>query len=764
MDGAYPSAAGHKSYLIALKSQIVMDLLTSNTTETRLKSQQEHKLSGDRYHIQPDSKHSGEKSTVLNHANSFALMDCWGDIYPAASGSDGIYHRGTRFINEWVLTIDGKKPLLLGSTIKQHNNIHSVDLTNPVLAAGKIPENTLHIFRHQLMLDAGYYERITCVNYNESDISCSLSLYFDGDFKDIFEIRGTKRQLEPGSVEKICQDSRSVIRIEYMGQDHIKRTAVIKYEGSLLADCQAQKMVFALHLQPHEQQQFQIAVHFMIGSAPNASLCFDQAKKQILEERSIRDHEQAQISSDNINLNNWLHRAYTDLFSLYAEVGQNRYIYAGVPWYNTPFGRDGLITAIELLWIQPQMAKNVLLFLAHWQAHAFSSQNDAEPGKILHEAREGEMANTGEIPFKRYYGTVDATPLFILLAGKYYKRTGDLAAIKAIWPAVLDGLAWMDVSGDIDQDHFVEYQFKNPDALTNQGWKDSVDAIMHKDGTLAKSPIALCEVQGYAYEAKLLAADMAAALEHPQLAEKLSNSAVEIRRKFNDIFWDGRLKCFVLALDGEKEPCRVCASNAGHALFTGIADKEKSAQTMQTLMSAKMFSLWGIRTLASDSVKFNPMSYHNGSIWPHDNALIAMGFARYGFKSAVVQIFNGLFEATTFIDLNRLPELFCGLKKRNGEGPTAYPVACAPQAWAVGSVFLLLASLLGIEIDAPKKQIVFHDPVLPEKVQVLHIDQLLISNNSCQLTVTTGSFGPQITFEDLPEDWSYKVNRDELFW
>lgn len=742
-----------------------MDLLSNNTTDTQLKSQQEHKLDRDRYHIQPDSRHRGDHISVLNHANSFALMDSWGDIYPDKSGSDGIYHRGTRFINEWVLRVDTKKPLLLGSTIKQHNNIHSVDLTNPVLASGKIPENTIHIFRHQLMRDEGFYERITCVNYNESDVSFSLSLYYNGDFKDIFEIRGTKRQLSPGPVSKICQEHTGTVLIEYTGRDNIQRTAVIDYEGSIHANCKAQKMLIPVHLQPHEQRHFQIAIHFGIDQQTAPPLCFETAKQQILQDRYHHDLQWAQVVSKDIELNNWINRAYTDLFSLYAKVGKNHYIYAGVPWFNTPFGRDGIITAIEVLWIQPDLAKNVLKFLADWQAQNKSEDNDAEPGKILHEAREGEMANTGEIPFKRYYGTVDATPLFIILAGKYYKRSGDLGFIKRIWESVLDALKWMDQYGDQDEDLFVEYQFKNPDALTNQGWKDSVDSIMHEDGTLAQSPIALCEVQGYVYQAKLLASEMATALNDDLFAEKLSNEAEAIKRKFNEIFWDSQMNCYVLALDGQKTPCRVCASNAGHALFTGIADDDKARQTMQTLLSEKMFSHWGIRTLATDAVKYNPMSYHNGSIWPHDNALIAMGFARYGFKSAVIQVFNGLFEATTFIDLHRLPELFCGLKKRNGEGPTAYPVACSPQAWAVGSIFLLLESLLGMEINAQRKQIIFHDPLLPQKVQQLHIQHLSLGSFTCDVIIRANALTtPEITIDHLSKGWTFRTLDTGKFW
>ncbi len=350
--------------------------------------------------------------------------------------------------------------------------------------------------------------------------------------------------------------------------------------------------------------------------------------------------------------------------------------------------------------------------------------------------RADEMAITGEIPFRRYYGSIDATPLFLMLAGAYYKRTGDRVFIESIWSNVERALEWIDRYGDSDGDGFVEYSRKSKHGLIHQGWKDSVDAIFHSDGTSAEAPIVLCEVQGYVYAAKCAVSELAKMLGDAARSRELSKQAETLSRRFEKAFWCEDISSYALALDGQKQPCRVRASNAGHCLFASIATDEHARRVAITLMEETSFSGWGIRTVGSSEARYNPMSYHNGSIWPHDNALIASGFSRYGMKSSAAMVLAGLLDASIFLDLHRLPELFCGFPRRPGESPTLYPVACAPQAWASGAVFLLLEACLGLSISAPERKLVFSKPLLPPFLPQVTIRDLKVADARVDLLLT----------------------------
>jgi glycogen debranching enzyme len=393
------------------------------------------------------------------------------------------------------------------------------------------------------------------------------------------------------------------------------------------------------------------------------------------------------IFTSNHRFNEMLRRSTVDLAMLLTETPQGLFPYAGIPWYSTTFGRDGLITALQCLWLDRRIAQAVLRRLAALQATAFDAASDAAPGKILHEMRSGEMANLREIPFGLYYGSVDATPLFVLLAGQYAQTSGDIETLKDLWPAMERALAWIDGPGDADRDGFVEYYKESEKGLVNQGWKDSHDAVFHADGRLAEGPIALAEVQGYVYAAKKLAAWCAEKLGLEERARQLSEQADRLAKRFDEAFWCEELGTYALALDGNKEPCRVRTSNAGQVLFSGIARPESAEPIVSCLMGSDCFSGWGIRRVSAAESRYNPMSYHNGSVWPHDNALIALGFSRYRAKAAVNRIFRSLFDAATFLDLYRLPELIYGFPRFAGCGPTLYPVACAPQAWSAGTFF-----------------------------------------------------------------------------
>lgn len=711
----------------------------------------------DQFHTSPESVNSDNQVNMLNHSNTFALFDRAGNIIPEGKMVQGIYHEGTRFINKLILTIDGQKPLLLSSKVKEDNDILSVDLTNPVLAKCGMESNAVHILRNQFIRESGYYEDIICNNYGGGQSSFGINIAFDADFKDIFEIRGTKRLKKPNPVQ--YKSAKYSCTMTYPGLDGLERSAVIKFHSEIPCTFKDNEVLFMVNIAPGSSVSIEYFIHFKTGKKAERPMSYNAAKKSIAYENRKAHEIFAEVQTSNEQFNHWIKRSGGDLFSLLANTETGKYPYGGVPWYNTPFGRDGLITAIETLWLAPTIAKDVLLFLAATQATKSVPAQDADPGKILHEARKSEMANTGEVPFKRYYGSIDATPLFIMLAGMYFERTADIDLIKKIWSNIKAAINWIEKYGDIDGDGFVEYKNKAKNGLTNQGWKDSFDSIMYADGKLAKAPIALCEVQGYVFSAWQLASKMAEALEENRLSDKLKKAAAALKTAFNKQFWNEEKHSFVLALDGEKRPCNVLASNAGQCLFTCIADDDRAAQLADVLMQDDMFSGWGIRTLSEHEVSYNPMSYHNGSVWPHDNALIAYGLSLYGFRKPVAKIMQAVFDASLSMDLQRMPELYCGFLRRPAEGPTAYPVACSPQAWAVGSVFLLLQACLNIKINALKKTIVFDSPRLPSYLNQISIINLKLPNGSCDILINRLENDVGFNLLKKPDDWEVIIKK-----
>jgi glycogen debranching enzyme len=502
------------------------------------------------------------------------------------------------------------------------------------------------------------------------------------------------------------------------------------------AELDTHEAEYTLRLAPGEDHHLYCTVVCELNpeqSAAPAAVHYDAALRSTNAARNAQREERCTIETSNPLVNLWLERSQSDLAMLTTALPSGPYPYAGVPWYSTTFGRDGILTAREMLWLDPTMARGVLAFLASTQAPAVDASRDAEPGKILHEARLSEMANTGEIPFGRYYGSVDSTPLFVALAGAYHRRTGDLDFVRGIWPNVLDALKWIDDYGDRDRDGFVEYQRHSPEGLVQQGWKDSHDSVFHADGRMARAPIALCEVQGYVYEAKLYAAELAQALGDSALSHRLRHDAQQLRRRFESAFWCEEIGSYAIALDGDKQRCQVRTSNAGHALWSGIAAPEHAARIAQDMLSDDFYNGWGIRTVAAGQPRYNPMSYHNGSVWPHDNAVIAAGMARYGHTAEAEQVLSGLFDASLHFDQNRLPELFCGFPRRESEGPVLYPVACSPQAWAAAALFSLLQSCLGLEVDALHGMVGFHAPRLPTFIDWVRVRGLAVGSGGVDL-------------------------------
>ncbi len=682
-----------------------------------------------RWYVLATSGRGGDPTRVLKHGESFALFDRFGDMPRASSGEHGFYHQGTRFLSLYELRLDGQRPLLLNSSVRRDNSVLAVDGTNPDdIDGGELAalKGTVHLSRSWIVWNATCHERIQIANFGQRAVRLRFSLDFAADFVDIFEVRGFRR--EHRGEDLAPEVMRDRLLLGYRGLDGVRRRTELAW-SSEPAQLTPERAHFEISLPPHGSYELESSVRATIEESRPAFVgyteaCFaaDEALRALRAERST-------VSTPNEQFNAWIQRSAADIGMLVAGNPENGYPYAGVPWYSVPFGRDGLISALQYLWVDPGMARGVLDFLARTQARESEPARDAEPGKIVHEMRKGELAALGEIPFGRYYGTVDATPLFVVLAGEYYQRTADMETLRRVWPNVEQALAWIDRHGDVDGDGFVEYQRRNDRGLANQGWKDSEDSVFHADGELAEGPIALCEVQGYVYQARIHAARLACSLGLEEQGHILELQAEDLRERFERAFWCEELGTYALALDGAKRPCRVRSSNAGHLLWSGIVRPDRAERVGQTLLSPDLFSGWGVRTIAQGERRYNPMSYHNGTIWPHDNAIIAMGLARYGMKDLSATIAGAMYDTSLFMDLHRLPELFCGFPRRApGEGPTLYPVACSPQAWASTAAFYLVKACLGLSFRPQEPRIRFLHPVLPGFLDRLRLSDLRVGD------------------------------------
>ncbi|MFC7517590.1 glycogen debranching N-terminal domain-containing protein [Herbaspirillum sp. GCM10030257] len=684
---------------------------------------------GEQWYILATSSSPDERRRVLKENDTFAMFDRFGDIQPIGVSEEGIYRGDTCFLSQQELLVEGVRPLFLNSTVRDDNGLLTVELMNPDLhpeGKNSIQKGTLHVFRAKLLRDDVCHEHIRVINFGLEPVDITLSIEFGASYADIFEVRGFRRNRRGESLSPKTTDRE--LLLGYRGLDETLRRTRISF------DPPPQKLSpsgadFTLHLLPKEETHLYVAIGCEIGNeAVPAPTDYFTAFTQNNEAMAQRLTNHCRITTSNDRFNQWLDRSTADLVMLTTVMNDGTYPYAGLPWYSTTFGRDGILTAHEYLWLDPGMAKGVLAFLANSQATEFDPERDAEPGKILHEARNGELAELNEIPFGRYYGSVDATPLFIGLAGAYYERTGDLEFIRSIWDNILRALHWIDHYGDRDGDGFVEYARYTESGLAQQGWKDSQDSVFHSDGRLADPPIALCEVQGYVYDARLQAARLAGLLGDDALKRDQESAAQALKKHFNEAFWCEEINMYALALDGQKHQCAVPSSNAGHALWSGIATPEHAARIAAQLVSEKFFCGWGVRTIPTGEARYNPMAYHNGSVWPHDNAIIASGMARYGLTANAMQVFAGLWDTIQYMDQYRMPELFCGFSKRPDEGPTLYPVACSPQAWAAASVFYLLQACLGLSFDSARSEIRFRHPKLPPFLESATIDKLAVGD------------------------------------
>jgi len=689
---------------------------------------------------------------VLKHGECFGVFDHRGDIVPEESGEAGLFCDGTRFLSRFELLLFSHAPLLLSSTLGVDDAVFDADLANPDVLREEhiaVARGEINIHRSRTLWGRSCVERIRVGNFRLNRIDVPISIRFDADFADVFEVRGTRRLARGERLSDVQGDD---YVMAYRGLDGLERRARIRW--SRKPDrVEGRRATFILSLEPRETATIELTIAYETGSGTEPPIPLAGALEEVVTRTRALHAEQnsssCRVLSSSGMFNRWLNRSMADLQMMETETPYGPYPYAGIPWFSTPFGRDGLITAFEMLWVKPTVARGVLSFLAETQATSVIHDREAQPGKILHEMRGGEMAALNEVPFGRYYGSCDATPLFVMLAHAYFERTADREFLDRLWPHIVAALKWLRTSGDPDGDGFIDYARFGDSGLINQGWKDSHDSVFHNDGTLAEGPVALCEVQAYAYAAWQGAATLAMVRGDKASAREWTKRAAQLRERFELAFWCDDLDTYALALDGRRRPCRVRTSNPGHCLFAGIVSAEHARRVCGTLMGESMYAGWGVRTVAAGELRYNPQSYHNGSIWPHDNAIIAAGLARYGFTGAATRLLTSMAELSEAVDLHRLPELICGFPRR-GREPTLYPVACAPQAWAAGAAFMLLGAAIGVQVDAPARRISFSRGQLPEGIDWIRLTDL-----------TVGDAHVDLQLERHPHDLGVTVIRRE---
>lgn len=677
----------------------------------------------------------------------FLVTDTIGNISSCAlndgSPSMGLFSCDSRFLSRLELQIEGRSPVLLSSTAEKGFSL-SVLCTNPKVEE-RLKADTVGI-RRELVLNGALFEELEISNFSTTTVSFELSLSFDADFVDLFEVRGFGREkrgkilrlLEPtpeeldGAAPSFKEES---LTLAYQGLDNSLMESRIQFQYRQPDYFKGYTAVWQLELASHETQKLGYRLNMLINNKPsstvNAAVTLVQAKAAELMEEQQWVQQITRISSDKSLFNRVIERAEQDMYLLRQSFGKHKTVSAGVPWFSTLFGRDSLITASQTLMLNPQIAKETLTLLATFQGKTEDEWREEEPGKILHELRCGEMARCQEIPHTPYYGTVDATPLWLMLYAEYYAWTHDQETLEQLWPNALAAMEWID--RHTKHNTYLSYYRKSKGGLTNQGWKDSGDCIVDHKGNLANGSIALCEVQAYVYAAKTRLAEIARTKKQFELADRWQEEARNLKVRFNQDFWIEDQDFCALALDGEGNQVDSITSNPGQCLQLGLFTPEKAYSVAERLRAPDMFNGWGIRTLSSLSPAYNPMGYHIGSVWPHDNSLIAMGLRSLGLIDQALEVFQGLFDMTIHQSYQRPPELFCGYEKNGDNAPVKYPVACTPQAWATGSIFQLLQMIVNLVPDAQNNCLRIIDPALPESINRLSVHNLRVGTTILDL-------------------------------
>jgi glycogen debranching enzyme len=712
---------------------------------------------------------------VLKEHQMFLVCDGDGDIAAHNVDGHGLYWHDTRFLSLFEMSLDAGRPQLLSSS-GEHNFMMTLQFANPAFQASDgrdVRPRTLSLRRNRF-LHAALHERIGIFNYNPFPVPVKLKLTFGSDFRDMFDIRGYARRSKHGAIDRPWHEGNEII-LGYTGLDEMRRETRVRFDqiptqidiqepdplptGTLeslpgisgAGDPRAEVPIrpptatatFELVVPPDQYMSLTCEVlvsqgghspelPHTIGDVSSLDSAFGDMRE------SYREWEETctEISTDDEIVNAVLKRSLHDLRLLSDRVENGYLPSAGIPWFSVPFGRDSLITALQALALQPDIARATLLFLAEHQGREVNDWRDEQPGKILHEIRYGELAALGDVPHAAYYGSVDATPLWIMTLGEYVRWTGDRDLAANLRPNLEAALTWIDAYGDLDGDGYVEYLCRSSRGIRNQGWKDSADSATHRDGHRAEPPVALAEVQGYVFAAWNAAADLFELYGEAERAATLRTKALELRQRFQTAWWSETDQFYAMALDAEKLPVTTVSSNVGHCLWTGMLDDGPAWTVGGRLLREDMLCGWGVRTLSSAEPSFNPMSYHNGSVWPHDNSIIVAGLKRYRMDDQALTIAEEVLDAARRFPLYRLPELYCGFARdrRYFSMPAQYPVSCSPQAWAAGSIFLIVQTLLGLRVDALNDRIMLR-PTLPHDVNLLRVQNLRIGQHRVNFEV-----------------------------
>ncbi|MBD1833503.1 amylo-alpha-1,6-glucosidase [Cyanobacteria bacterium FACHB-472] len=682
------------------------------------------------------------------------ISGCLGDDM---NSSMGLFCADTRFLSRLELQINERPPVLLSSTADKGFAL-SVLCTNPSMDGGvrleggdklepegqidggamfdfaPLRADTIGIAR-EIVLNGALFEELTVSNYSTNSISFQLSLSFDADFVDLFVVRGYARKHKGQLLRAVpkgetAEKENLELKLAYQGLDGSLMESHIEFVHLQPDALRGYTAVWQLELDSHETQKLGYRLQMRIKNRPASSVpapvTLVQARAAELSEQQDWRNHVTRIRSDKNTFNRVIERAEQDVYLLRQSFGKGKVLSAGVPWFSTLFGRDSIIAASQTLMLDPTIARETLTILADYQGKNEDDWRDEQPGKILHELRMGEMARCQEIPHTPYYGTVDATPLWLMLYAEYFAWTADRETLELLWPHALAAMDWID--RNCQETGYLSYQRQSKRGLANQGWKDSGDCIVNRKGQLAMGAIALSEVQAYVYSAKLRLAEIARMKKRLDLSDRWQDEARDLKNRFNRDFWMAEEGFCALALDGDGNQVDSITSNPGHCLNLGILLPEKAYSVAERLQAPDMFNGWGIRTLSSLSPAYNPMGYHVGSVWPHDNALIAMGVRSLGLIDQALELAKALFDMTIQQPYQRPPELFCGYDRTEDNAPVKYPVACSPQAWATGSIFQLLQMMVNLVPDAPNNCLRIIDPALPESINRLALHNLRVGS------------------------------------